>query len=410
MRLPFRGSVSRDRLEQLLIAPPEDFDTCNTLARKLQNHLTQKREHMLQLSPLELLDMLSRTPEREEREIHRLLKMFLAMFLIYREGKAIYKGKAHTVEQLAAARPSKIWRRSSGDTALICRYFLEEEARGGETPHLAFLRGSLAYKMNHFADAFDAFDRGRLMFKAGARAYHHYRGAYSIRPLPEFRKAVEQGQDPVRDFTMEEGGTFPNERPIIVIGLDQLYYERYAARWVERAEGRVNLHFHVANPDPARLHRAPCIRYSFETCPTGNAAYYATMRFLQLHHLLEHYQRPVIVSDADAYLEGDPTVLLDETHSYDIAVTETGPLRNHLPWRHLNAQVFMARPTAETEAFLAAFRRLFAHLEADGGAQWWVDQALLSTSKILLQEQNHDLRMRCGRLWASSGLRQSKLE
>jgi hypothetical protein len=411
--LIFRGALTEASLATLLTVAPDDFDTCNRLSRRLQNYLIPRRRHLLQISPAQLLAALAEVPDSQEQEIHRLLKMFLAMYLIFAEGQEILADTKVNPERLAKRRGA--WRgllqrrKIGGDAPAVARYFLEEETRKGETPHLAMLRGCLAYKSDRLDEAFKAFDRARQLFDSGARAYHHYRGVCSLRPLPVFRKVLAQGAETSRDFMIEEAGSFPEDLPILVIGVDQGYYDLYAERWLEGTAGRVNLHFHVANPELARLHRAAHIRYSFETCPDAAPAYFASMRFLHLHHLLDHYQKPLIVSDADAHLVGDPDHLLQEMMGYDLAITVSGPFRDHMPWRHLLAGVVAVRPGSQSEAFLAAFRKLYSYLEADGGTQWWVDQALLSSSRILLNEQKNAPQILCEKLWKSSGLKQGKL-
>lgn len=397
----------------MLAAAPEDFDTCNQLSRRLQNHLVARRRDRLKISPAQVMTALAQVPAAEEQEIHRLLKMFLAMFLLFAEGQEIFADPKVTPERLAAGRGAGrgvLWgNKAAGEAPEVARYFLEEEERLGETPHLAFLRGSLAYKAERYAEAFEAFDRARGMFDAGARAYHHYRGAHSLRPLPVLRSVLETGGVPERDFTMEAPGGFAEDLPILVIGVDQGYYDRYAARWFDGTAGRVNVHFHVANPVQSRLLRAPHVRYSFETCPDASPAYFASMRFLHLHHLLTQYQSPLIVSDADAYLDGDPGALLRATQGYDVATTVAGKVKTHLPWRHLLAGIVMVRPTVQGYAFLDAFRKLFAFLETNGGAQWWVDQAILSSCRILTEEKNAEARIFCDRIWSLAGLKQAKL-
>lgn len=409
----FTGKLNKASLAALLAAAPEEFDPCNQLSRRLQNYLIPRRRNLLKISPAELCATLARVPAAEEQEIHRLFKMFLAMFLLFTEGQEIFADPKVTPERLAAGRGARrglLWSdKISGDAPEVARYFLKEEERLGETPHLAFLRGSLAYKAGRPHEAFAAFDRARLLFLAGARAYHHYRGAHSLRPLPVLKAAAAAGAELQSDFAIEDSPDFAEDLPILVIGVDQGYYDRYAARWVEGAAGKVNLHFHVANPDPLRLLRAPHLRYSFETRPEATSAYYATMRFLHLHHLLAHYDRPLVVSDADAYLVGDPGVLLRQTQDRDMAVTMAGGSRECLPWRHLNAQVLMVRPGAPSLRFLAVLRSLFAYLEGEGGAQWWVDQALLTTSLILLQEAGQAPNILCGKIWSEAGLKQEKL-
>lgn len=418
MLVPFRGPLTRERLGGLLAAAPEDFGTCNQLSRRLQNLLTPRRRHLLQIAPGDVLEALAKAPASEEREIHRLLKMFLAMFLFFSEGDEIFVQTAPSPESLAAGcggrwgsgfRVIRRGSKATGAAAEVARYFLEEEARLGETPHLAFLRAGLAYKSGRTAEAFAGFDRARCMFDAGARAYHHYRGAHSIRPLPVFQEALDQGGELDSTFVMESDGGFADGRPILVIGVDQTYYDRYAPRWVKGAEGLVNLHFHVANPDQSRLFRASHLRYSFETCPGASPAYYASMRFLHLHRLLNHYNVPLLVSDADAYLEGDPAVLFQESAPYDMAFMETGAFRDCLPWRHLLAGALWVCPSDSTERFLECFRALFTYLKRNGGADWWVDQALLSASLAVLQERGEAPKVFRGKIFKTAGLKQDKL-
>ena len=417
--------LNEQSLQALLAAPPEDYEGCNHLSRWLHNLLTPKRQHLLQVTPEELLAALEPVPLAEQREIHHILKMFLAMYGLFLNGKAVFAQSSPTPEALArvgqgAAGKGGLWRRLIGAGAApevsglgavphLARRFLEEEAQLGETPHLAFLRGALAYKSGDIETGFAAFDRARQMFVGGQPAYHHQLGAHSIRPLAEFDAALARGRQLDEDFAFERDTGFADDLPILVIGVDQGYYDRYAARWISVAEGRANLHFHVANPDQSRLAQAAYVRYSFETRPGASSAYYASMRFLHLHRMLEHYQRPLIVSDADAQLVGNPRRLLNQTTQYDLAFTVPGGYRDCLPWRHLIAQALMARPTEGSARFLACFRALFADLEAQGGVTWWVDQAVLSASLALLRARNEAPKVLCDRILSAAGLQQGKL-
>lgn len=426
--------LNEQSLQALLAAPPEDYDSCNHLSRWLHNLLTPKRHHLLQVTPEDLLAVLECVPCEEQRDIHRILKMFLAMYVLFLNSKTIFARSSSplaspTPESLAAAGQTAagwgglkggLWRRLKGAEAAppvsdmgavsqLARSFLKEEERLGETPHLAFLRGALAYKSGDIETGFAAFDRARQMFVGGQPAYHHQLGAHSIRPLAEFDAAWARGRELSGDFTFERDTGFAEDLPILVIGVDQGYYDRYAARWISVAEGRANLHFHVANPDQSRLAQPAHVRYSFETRPGASSAYYASMRFLHLHRMLEHYQKPLIVSDADAQLVGNPRKLLKQTTQYDLAFTVPGGYRDCLPWRHLIAQALMARPTEGSARFLACFRALFADLEAQGGVTWWVDQALLSASLALLRARNEAPAVLCDRILSAAGLQQGKL-
>lgn len=393
--------LDRRSLAALLASPPQDYEACNLLSRKLHNWLPHKNRARIEIGPGDLLSVLARVPQQEEQEIHRLLKMFLVMFVISRKEDEVFSGASPSLEGIAAGRGA------AADTA---RYFLKETERAGETPHLHFFEAAVAYKSGQVSRAFAAFDQARRLFDKGWSAYHHQVGAHSIRPVPEFLGAAGQGHEPSADFAFDGARRFSADLPVIAIGVDQGYYDRYAPRWIKAAEGVANLHFHVANPDPARLHSGDNLRYSFETVKTPSPAYFATMRFLHLHRLLERYQVPVIVSDADAFLSGDPSILIKAACQQDLACTVSAGFRDCLPWRHLIAQAVMARPTDGAFRFLACFRSLYCHVASGPqGPQWWIDQALLAATLAVLREQGREPAVLCGRILPAAGLKQGKL-
>lgn len=402
MTFEMPGLLNRQSLTALLEAPPQDFADRNILSRKLHNWLIPRNRARIGIGPGDLLSVLAGVPRQDEQEIHRLLKMFLVMFVIARKGDELCAEGSPGLEDIAAGR---------GAAANTARYFLKEAEQVGETAHRHFFEAAVAYRNGQVSRAFAGFDRARQLFDVGWTAYHHQVGAHSLRPMPELLAAAARGGGPATDFAFDDAGGFNADLPVIAIGVDQLYYDRYAPRWVEAAESRVNVHFHVANPDPARLHRGENLRYSFETVKAPSPAYFATMRFLHLHRLLERYRRPVIVSDADAFLSGDPDILIKAASRQDLAITGASDFRVCLPWRDLLAGAVLARPTDGAFRFLACFRSLYSHVTAGPrGPQWWVDQALLVASLAVLRESGAAPAVLCGRILPAAGFKQSKLQ
>jgi hypothetical protein len=288
----------------------------------------------------------------------------------------------------------------------------EDEKATGVHANRAFLEAAQFFAAGDAQNAYLKFDEMRRALLAGEFVGPHTQGTMSIRPLEEFSKALDQAktQTSPRDPITFPGGQFAEKKPIVVIGVDPVYHERYAARMVETANGVVNIHFHVCNPEALKPITADNVRYSFESNPAATSPYYASMRFLALRQILQTYEAPVITLDADSAMRGEVPLLFGMMDNFDIALNTSRDGRGIMPWRYINAQVVGANPCEAAYGFLTNFEAQFDYLMAqDGKVTWYVDQALLMSSLLLTKERAPETRFLVRGLSKLSGTHQSKV-
>ncbi|MBC7478598.1 MAG: hypothetical protein H7317_10950 [Pseudorhodobacter sp.] len=290
---------------------------------------------------------------------------------------------------------------------------VEDEKEFGVYANRALLEAAEYFAKGDVHDAYVKFDEMRGALRAGEFTGHHTQGVFSIRPLDELAEAVAEAQhrrsprEPIHFVSQQH---FSERKPIVVIGVDSVYHDRYASRMVQSSNGVVNLHFHICNPGNTTLIVADNVGYSFEDNAAAAAPYYATMRFLVLRQILEAYDAPVMTLDADSVLTGELPGLFGLMDRLDVALKTSQDSRGVLPWRYTNAQVVAASPTASAFEFFRKFEAQYDYLmEQDGAASWYVDQALLASTLFLTQESNLDSRLLMRGLSKLSGCKQSKL-
>jgi hypothetical protein len=82
-----------------------------------------------------------------------------------------------------------------------------------------------------------------------------------------------------------------------------------------------------------------------------------------------------------------------------------------MPWRFANAQVFVAAPNEGARAFLRYFELQFDHImHQDGAVNWYVDQALLTSTIHLAREHDLPTRILVQPLSYLSRTKQSKIK
>lgn len=289
---------------------------------------------------------------------------------------------------------------------------LADEKATGARANRALLEAVEYFSAGNVHNAYLKFDEMRRALHSGEFVGPLTQGAMSVRSLEEFSKAIDQAKTrkSPRDPITFPAGHFAEKKPIVVIGVDPVYHERYAARMVETANGVVNIHFHVCNPEALKPIAAENVRYSFETNPLATAPFYASMRFLALRQILQTYQAPVMTLDADSAMRGEVPLLFGMMDEFDVALNTSRDGRGVLPWRYINAQVVGANPCEAAYGFLTSFEAQFDHLMAqDGSVTWYVDQALLTSSLLLTKERAPGTRFLVRGLSKLSGTRQSKV-
>ena len=401
-RWPRGQGISAATLEVLLARP----GNLATLSRRLGNVILVSPSDTITLTAGDLARRLA------EPGIRPRLRAVLSEFLV---SLTFHHHAEDLTGALRAQSPAALAARSD-DLGLA----LQSLSRaGGPVPGLA--EAGIHYLRGDLLPAYAAFDTARLALEAETDQTvvgHHLRGLQSLRALPLLAAWAEQpGLAPaLAPLRFGPGGRFTDPLPIVVIGRDGGYYRRYAARLVETARGRANLHFHVANPGDVPLLEGPHLRHSLEDAPGATNGYYATMRFLRLPELLTHYDRPLMTADADASFTGSPQALFDLLAGQDLVMNAARGLNTPraylaaVPWRRVMAHGFLAAPTAGARAWLETFGKLYAGLTADGaGPQWWIDQALLSATTDLMRHQGRAPRIDMRWLYPKSGMKLGKL-
>lgn len=284
-----------------------------------------------------------------------------------------------------------------------------DEAETGVKANRALLEAVTLFAKGEVESAYVKYDEMRQALRGGEYVGPHTQGVLSMRPLAELAAVVAAGGASPRAPIQFAEGHFAQKRPIVVIGVDPVYHDRYAARMVASVNGAFNVHFHVCNPGEVKLIAADNVRYSFENNPDAAAPFYATMRFLALRQILQTYDAPLMTLDADSVSSGSVAGLFDILPDYDVALNTSKDARGVLPWRLLIAQVFAVNPTEAAREFLRSFEAQFDHLMAqDGSVSWYVDQALLTSTLFLTQQRQPETRLLVRGLSRLSGTMQSK--
>jgi hypothetical protein len=293
----------------------------------------------------------------------------------------------------------------------IARLVTVEEVQFGAVANRAFLEAATLFVQGKMREAFVKYDEMRRAVLENDFIGWHLRGVLSLRSLDELERAVLDYHDtPARVINILQDMPFTTDLPIILVGMDPVYHERYARRLVKTAAGQVNLHFHICNPHDENLIKQDNVRYSFETFENAVPAYFATMRFLVLRRLLQIYRRPILTIDADSILDGQRPKIFDIEGEIDLMLGYFGGERVVMPWRFVNAQVVMAYPTVATEEFLRAFEaQFYVLLQQDGKVTWYVDQAVLTTTVLLNREKPNPAKVVFAKMAPLAGTIQRKI-
>jgi hypothetical protein len=226
-----------------------------------------------------------------------------------------------------------------------------------------------------------------------------------IAALPETH--FERGRprlDQVGAWTLPSGQVF-------LCCCDGAYFKRFAAelyRSVEHWRPDVLLHFHVAQPDETTFSLATdlatlgglAVNVTVERAPTWrHNVYYACNRFLVAPTLMDRYQKPLVILDADSVLLNALDDITKVLPSYDFACFNTG--------RTEPASLYQATIThfADNESgrrLLEILARLvILKLDMPWTVSWMLDQAALYSA--LRYAERYAPEIRIGDLAALTG-------
>ena len=189
--------------------------------------------------------------------------------------------------------------------------------------------------------------------------------------------------------------------PALVRGDDPLVYlfsadARYFKLFHETAllalyasVGDQPVHFHIINPDvevmtllgALRTPQRSRIGYSTSFVEAAYPRpYYATARFMFAPYLMDHYGRPVFITDIDALLSKDPMAGFTNLGDFDVALKCSSGAVLEFPWTGTAATFSIFRPTEGAKTFLHSVSRYFWYIFEQDEAEnlWWIDQNALS--------------------------------
>jgi hypothetical protein len=190
-------------------------------------------------------------------------------------------------------------------------------------------------------------------------------------------------------------------RVVISISFDWIYARAFALGWIKSvaalAAHGVGLHFHIvfrSAPDEAMLSCFVAeakrllinLAISIETRVQHERAYFACVRFLKGVSFMHHFDAPLILVDADAFIPDPP--LFRNTHLPRI-VSETrilglladGPWMGYLPWRRFSATWMLCPNRPDVAEFLRKTADAIEYFWDERGRNWWIDQMSLEVGR-----------------------------
>ncbi|MFD0981237.1 hypothetical protein [Tropicimonas aquimaris] len=374
-----RNGMNRQAVEEALKLPSDTPARIDRIHRRLERKLKAYPRHRPRLRPKVLLEIM------ESQELSPGLRDVLDRFLVslvFRNAPEIFDEPELNALRLRALAADGDDARSQDPVGA----YLNSRPEEIRTLYL----GSLHYAMRNVREAYDAFDRSRRAQLAIGRFPHMHTGLAMARTLDELVRLGTATDAPVRaPVTFDSDRSFAEDKPLFLVGVDQKYFDLFSEGLIASADGRVNLHFHIANPTDGPRPTAGNIRYSFETAP-HDTAYYASMRFLRMPEILRHHGAPRITAiDADKVFTTDPAEYNAYFEGKDMGLTVFYEYPSQLFWNHCNAQVVTMCDTPAAEGFMAVFSRLFDELFVPQGQNWWIDQALLAHAIHVTKATGH---------------------
>lgn len=180
--------------------------------------------------------------------------------------------------------------------------------------------------------------------------------------------------------------------PIVFVACNDRYFFQHALHLAYSMHatnaGKVALHLHLYAPSACVLaeierlrERVPGLDIGVSTEPLPKAlrreflkAYFATVRFVRAHQVLEHYGSDLCIMDADA-LFNQPWETLRLPADAELVLTAP----THAPfWERITAGFIYCRPTPHACDFLARVAQFIARNIERNMLIWFTDQIALS--------------------------------
>lgn len=175
--------------------------------------------------------------------------------------------------------------------------------------------------------------------------------------------------------------------PVIVVSCDDVYFRRFAGDLLASVEanGGMPVHLHLIDPSAETLAAAEGWR---DRLPLGvslerpdftgwddhrRTTYYACIRFVRWHQLLERWRRPLAHLDADCTLVADLSALEPATEGCDVGLLRDR--RGRGPTRDVTVCFAWYRPTGQGRRFLSLTAAYIAEALLAGRGYWMLDQA-----------------------------------
>jgi len=176
--------------------------------------------------------------------------------------------------------------------------------------------------------------------------------------------------------------------PLIAVACDDGYFQRFVGDLlasIETAGGGAAVHVHVVNPSAGTEAALAAWR---ERLPLGfsreriavegwdahrRATYYACIRFVRWHQLLERHRRPLVHVDADCTLLADLGGFAEGMRGADAGLLRDG--RGRGPTREITVCFAWFQPTPDGRRFLALTAATIADSLRRGEGWWMLDQA-----------------------------------
>ncbi|MCG5238243.1 tetratricopeptide repeat protein [Azospirillum doebereinerae] len=180
----------------------------------------------------------------------------------------------------------------------------------------------------------------------------------------------------------------PGEGPLIAVSCDDVYFRRFVGDLldsIETAGGGEAVHVHVVNPsaeteaDLAVWRARLPLGFSRERVTVERwdahrrATYYACIRFIRWHQLLDRHRRPLVHVDADCTLLADLGGFAEGMRGADAGLLRDG--RGRGPTREITVCFAWFQPTPDGRRFLALTAAAIADALRRGDGWWMLDQA-----------------------------------
>jgi|GEM_PF-3659149 len=165
--------------------------------------------------------------------------------------------------------------------------------------------------------------------------------------------------------------------PMIMACCNDAYYNRFGAGFIETLLPCGHIHIHLANASPEMREKiekdaeGKRLSYSYEDSgKLGIGHYYAVMRFLNAHQIMEYFESDLTILDIDCEAVNDFESLLETSRQHDVSYFRTGDL---MPWLDHHAAYMHLSNTVGGKAYA---KRLRAYIASKlDRACWMLDQS-----------------------------------